>query len=125
MAKLIKNNAYLQGHEEDSIKALLDNGFDVELIVPSHTPHNNNPDLLLNEKIWELKTPITSKKDSLERKIKKGSKQSENIIVDIRFCRVPEPDAIRTLTKRFRNSRKVKSLLIITSGGRVEKIMKK
>ena len=38
----------IRPHELESINFLLDRGFNIELIIPSNTPKNKNPDFLMN-----------------------------------------------------------------------------
>ncbi len=123
--KLIKNGAIFYDREEEDINFLLSLGYNIELIKPSNTQKNKNPDIILNGKCWELKTPITDNPNTLERKITKGGRQSENLIIDLRFIKIPEKTAIRILTNKFKKSRRVKSLLIITKSNKLETINKK
>ena len=48
MAKLSNNQVLLRGHELDSVETLRNNGYSIELLMPAYTPHNKNPDLLLD-----------------------------------------------------------------------------
>ena len=114
IGKLIRNGTKFYGREEESVNYLLSKGYNIELIKPSHTTKNKNPDIWLNGKIWEIKTPITDNKNTLERKITKGGRQSENLLIDLRFIKLNEKEAINILTNKFQKSRRVKNLLLIT-----------
>lgn len=122
---LKRNNTFFYGHEEEGVDFLLSLGFDIELIQPSNTQGNKNPDIWMNGKIWEIKTPISDNLNTIERKITKGGKQSENLIIDLRFIKANEDKSIKVLTNRFRQSRRVKNLLIISKKRGLEVISKK
>lgn len=114
IGKLVRNNTVFYGLEEDGVNFLLSCGFDIELIRPSNTKRNKNPDIWMLGKTWEVKTPISDNLTTIERKITKGGKQAENLILDLRFIRADEARSIKALTNRFKKSRRVKSLIIIS-----------
>ena len=117
--QLISNGVLLRGHESDSIRFLVEHGFSVELIIPSYTPHNKNADLITEGKIWELKTPVTSKKETIKRKFKESGKQSENVIIDLRFCGIADEQSLSVLKYELSNTRRVKRMIVVTRKGQM------
>ena len=113
--KLIRNGVRIQPHEEFAIEFLLERGFNIELIAPVNTPKNKNPDFLIDNVPWELKSPITKNKKTIQRLIKETNRQSSRIIVDIRRIRLNEEMAISILEYEFRKSHRVRELMILTS----------
>lgn len=118
-SRLISNGVLLKGHESDSISFLIEHGFSIELIIPSYTPHNKNADLITEGKIWELKTPITAKKETIKRKFKESGRQSENVIIDLRFCGVKDEQSLSVLKYELSNTRRIKRVIIITRDGQI------
>ncbi len=114
MGRLIRNNTIFYGLEEDGVNFLLSQGFNIELVRPSNTQKNKNPDIWMFGKTWEIKTPISGNLTTIERKITKGGRQAENLIIDLRFVKASEARSIKALTNRFQKSRRVKSLIIIS-----------
>lgn len=114
--KLIENNIPLKPKERLAVDYLLNHGFDIELYVPTNTPKNKNPDFYINGKIWELKSPITSNKNTIKRLIKETNRQSNHIVVDIRQAKLDHEIAINILSYEFKQSRRVKELMVLTNG---------
>ena len=79
----------------------------------------------MNDKVWEIKTPVSNNLNTVERKITKGGRQAENLIIDLRFAKADEDKCVKALINRYRQSRRVKSLLIISKAHGLEAISKK
>ena len=66
------------------------------------------PDLLINKEIWELKSPKGNSKNTMRNNIKGARKQSTNIVVDLRRCKMNKQKAISRIRdvykKRKRNA---------------------
>ncbi len=112
--KLIRNGVKIQPHEEFAIEFLLGRGFNVELIVPVNTPKNKNPDFLINNVPWELKSPITRNKKTIQRLIGKTNPQSVRIVVDVRNIKLDHEMTINILEYEFRKSHRVRELMLLT-----------
>lgn len=111
--KLIRNGVKIQPYEESSVDFLLSQGFNVELIIPVNTPKNKNPDFLINGVIWELKGPITKSKKTIKRLINTTNKQSTRMIIDLRRLKLDEEIAVNVLEYEFRESHRVKEMMLI------------
>lgn len=72
-------------------------------------------DILLNGIEYEIKSPITNKFDKLERNIKRGLKQSENIIFDSsRIKNMRDDNLLRFLVKKAKRQKQINRLIFIT-----------
>ena len=49
------NGVHLQPHEFHTVRLLLDNGYDVELVPTAHIKGLQMPDIMLNGVPWEIK----------------------------------------------------------------------
>lgn len=111
--KLTQNKVHLKAHEYMTVKLLLENGFDVELIPPSEIKGLRMPDIVLNGKAWEMKSPESAGKYTLKNAIQSASHQSQNIIIDLRRYPSNEQSAIREIERHFNLSRRLKCMMII------------
>lgn len=112
--RLLTNGVILERHEMMTVNFLLDYGYDIELIRPSLTPHSKNADLIMLGLVWEMKTLTTGSKTSLTTTFRRATRQSPNVIMDLRWVRMSEDVAIRLLDMLFNSSKHAKRLMIIT-----------
>ena len=112
--KIIPNGVSLEKHENEIVVFFTELGYDVELIPPSNSPKAKTPDFLMNGVAWEMKSPQGKSKTSLEHIIKKATKQSENIIIDLSHSKLQENDALKEIKKRFLQINSCRRLKIIT-----------
>ena len=74
-----------------------------------------SPDLLINGRIWELKSPTGNSKNTISNNFKTARKQSLNIIIDLRRCKLHEQNAIAKITYSIaKRRRKMGDILVIT-----------
>lgn len=116
IGKVIPNGVKPAPHEWDTILFFTDLGKNVELIPESHTPGDRRPDIFMDGILWELKGPTKNQHRTIERVFYDASHQSSNIIMDLRRAKGKE-NAIATLEKCFKNTRKVRNMYIITRSG--------
>ena len=112
--KIIPNGVSLEKHENETIVFFTELGYDIELIPPSNSPKSKTPDFLMNGVAWEMKSPHGKTKTSLEHAMKKASKQSANIIIDLSHSKIEENIAIKEIEKRFEQTNSCRKLKIIT-----------
>lgn len=112
---LITHGLELEPHELATITFLQYSlGQDIELIPPSHTPGARMADFLMNGIAWETKSPQGKELRTVEHAFKNASKQSENIIIDLRRTKMSTASSVKLLETRFRLSRRAKRMFIIT-----------
>ena len=120
------NNVHLEDHEYQTVKILLENGFDVELIPTSQIKGLRTPDISINGVLWEIKSPLGCSKNTAKHTIQNAAHQASNIIVDLRRCGLPQEQAIKDLVKHFEYSRRLKHMMIISKeGGKILDFTKK
>jgi len=108
------NNVHLEEHEYQTVKTLIFNGYDIELIPTSQIKGLRTPDISINGVLWEIKSPIGNSKNTAKHTIQNAAHQASNIIVDLRRCGLPQDSAIKDLRKHFDYSRRLKRMMIIT-----------
>lgn len=121
---LITNSVKLTQHEQATIDYLVALGKNIELLIPSHTRGNKNPDFVMDGLLWETKSPTTSSFDNLAVMLRKAVKQSPNIVVDIRRMKKAEKVTISFLTHYFERSRSLKRLTIINQSSTIIELNK-
>lgn len=113
------NGVVLQQHEISTIVFLTQQGFDVSLIPPQRRKGAHTPDISMLGLDWEMKRPKGRSAHTIKRAFKTASRQSSNIIFDLRSSKIPDETNLSKLEKEFADIRSVKRLLIITKSGKV------
>ncbi|MBR1479024.1 MAG: hypothetical protein IJ608_13855 [Lachnospiraceae bacterium] len=116
---LTQNGVHLKAHEYETVKILLENGFDVELIPVSEIKGLRMPDIMMQGIPWEMKSPQGDGKKTIKNTVQNASHQSESIIIDLRRCKIPEDKALKEIDRYFKLSRRLKRLKIITKDEKV------
>lgn len=111
--RLIQNGVHLEDHEYRTVRFLLDSGYDVELIPPMQIKGMNTPDIQVDGMVWELKSPTGNGKNTMKHNISNAKRQSRNVIVDLRRCKMPEERSVNELKHHFDLSKRLKRLRII------------
>lgn len=117
--KLKTNGVHLADHEYSTVKLLMENGYDIELIPPSSIKGLRMPDIMINNVPWEMKSPTGNGKHTIKHNIQNATHQSNNIIVDLRRCGLPQDLAIRELEQRFELSKRLRNMMIITNDEKI------
>ena len=122
--KLTQNGVHLKAHEYSTVKLLLENGYDVELIPTSGIKGLRMPDIMLQGVPWEMKSPQGDGKRTIMNTIQNASHQSTNIIVDLRRCKLREDLALKELQWHFKLSKRIRRLKVITKDEKILDIEK-
>ena len=104
-------------HEYETAKYFANRGLDVVFIKPSDIKGFRSPDFKMNGKIWETKSPLNGKERTFEGILRKATKQSEHIIIDLRRSGAKEEKLYVNKIRRQSSTLKVKTLLVITRDG--------
>lgn len=79
-----------------------------------------SPDLLVKQELWELKSPRGNSKNTIHNIFVTSRKQSYNVIIDLRYCKMHEKKAFARIRDVYNKRRRRKcQLLIITKKGSV------
>ena len=123
--KFIQNGLYVQEHEWQTIKVLLQSGMNVELIRASQNKGDRTPDIYINKVPWEIKAPIGKGKNTIKHNLQYAEKQSPNVIIDLIRCGLPEEQAISKIKYEFSKLKSIKQLKIITKSRKILDISRK
>lgn len=77
---------------------------------------NKAPDLKINNKTWELKSPKGNGKRTIDNILREASKQSQNIIIYLGHCKMSGQTVISRVNHCLKfNSHKIQMVKIITN----------
>lgn len=101
-------------HELLTANALVSGGYVVEFLGISNRQHLKSPDILLDGRPWEIKSPKADKLSAIERNLKRASKQCGNIIIDsYRMSKVHDASIQKLLMQKYKQQKSIKRLLFI------------
>lgn len=115
--KLTGNGVRLYAHEWLTVEYFLERGEDVELIEPSYRIGGKNADFIMRMLVWEAKYPTSNNCKTLIVTLRRATKQSANIVVDLRRVKGGDLQMRRELKKFFDEVSRVRNLLVITKKG--------
>ncbi|HLC43510.1 MAG TPA: hypothetical protein VJK08_00035 [Patescibacteria group bacterium] len=104
----------IESHELAVANILARNGNDVEFITPSQTKGIKKPDIILNKKEWEIKSPRGKSGRTIENNLRSALLQSPNIIIDLSRIKLSDVKCIAETQRQFKLSTKIKNVKIIT-----------
>ena len=104
----------LPSKDELSAATILLDYFKSDIIfIPRRT--YSTPDFEVNGEIWELKTPRGKGKYNIQHAMRSALRQSDRIVIDIRFHKMNATKAIRDIKHQAELSQsKLKRLIVIT-----------
>ena len=111
--RLITNGTILERHEMATINFLLRLGKNIELIKPSLKPFSRNADLIMDQLVWEMKSPTGRGKYIIRDTLRTVARQSPNIILDLRRSKLHKVKALRDAKKYFLHNPQAQHLLVI------------
>ena len=115
IGRVLLNNAFLEPHEYRTILFLVEYGFNIEVLRPSGTPESNNPDIFMLGTIWEIKALFKYNQNTMKRRFKKASHQSDHIVIDLRNMKKDSDIAKEYAQQLFEGSRTLKRMILITT----------
>jgi len=103
---------------EESAAAILSRYFnsDVHFIK---TAKHETPDVSVRRVEWEIKSPIGSSKNNIQKNMREATRQSHNIVIDLRRSKLHQNRAIGYVKQFLERSNAVKRVLVITKTGKV------
>ncbi|MGN6125973.1 MAG: hypothetical protein ACTHON_05370 [Humibacter sp.] len=82
-----------------------------------------NPDVTLDDEVWELKSPRgSSTKNTISEQFKSARGQSESVVIDLARCGLPDEIAIEQVTRRFYGQIRFKRVIVLDHDGRITRL---
>ena len=83
---------------------------------------DKTPDIKVNDLKWEIKSPKGNGKKTIENNLREASKQSQNIVMDLRRIRMHQTRAIARINFFLSKPNRLKRVLIVTKSKKVIEI---
>ena len=107
-------------HELRTADALAKAGFIVTFIKKSDIEFEKTADTLIDGFLWEFKSPTADKLKAIERNLKRGRWQSENIVFDSRrMKKIPDHVIEHEVRKQAYTIPRISRLLYVNKHGRI------
>jgi len=91
----------------------------VEMLRPSMRYKVKTPDFRINDLVYELKTPETSKGNKVLSDIMKASKQASNVIIDMRRTKIIEKRMVALCRQALKTMKRLQSITLIVNKKKV------
>ena len=97
----------------------------VEFLIPVNDYKRTTADVVMQGVIWEMKSPKgESKKNTIERQFKKGTKQSRNIVLDTRRTKLDDLEIEKRVLYEAKKRSSIKKVIMINKSGKIVVIQK-
>lgn len=101
-------------HELDTAKALAADGRTVEFVAPVDGEGVKTADASMGGVLWEFKAPRSTGPKSLDRVLRRASRQSRNVVIDAaRMGPLPDPRIEADLRKAVPFVRGLKRVILV------------
>lgn len=117
--KLEQNKVHLQDHEWNTVKLLLENGYDISLIPPIEGERVKTPDMDMSGVIWEMKSPEGKSRNTIKHTFQNAGHQSSNLIIDLQRCKLTDEEALKDIQYHFNISKRIKRLKVVTKDKKI------
>ena len=114
-----KNGVKPEPNEEETFNHLVLFGFNIELIKPTRTQKVKNPDVLIAGAVWEVKTPISSNKNTIKNRFREASDQATKVIFDLRNVKKDADKVEKQIIDLFRGDGQVRHMMVIEKDGKL------
>ena len=86
----------------------------VEFLEPTNGYKQKTPDILVNGVPWEIKVPIGGTRNTIDKQLKKGSRQARNIVINGMHIGIPDDVALKHLRALMQFRRRMNQVVYIT-----------
>ncbi len=110
-------------HEKSTVDRLARHGIHAKFRNISFERGVKNPDIEIDELIWEMKSPEgSSAKNTISEQFKRAGKQAPRLVLDLQRCGLPDHLAIEQATRRFHGQTKILEVLILDHDGELTRL---
>ena len=114
---IVPPGVIIERHEKIAVDYLAaKHGKDVTFLLPNRKKGSKTPDVEMDGKLWEIKSPTGKGSRTIENILRSALRQSRYIILDLRRMdgRVPTSRHIKNIKKQFDLSKSFKHIVVIT-----------
>ena len=85
----------------------------VEFIIPSVDYKRKTADITMLGVPWEMKSPIGASRNTIEKQLRRASKQSKNIIIDTRRTSLEDCEIEKSIIRETKKHSAIKRVILI------------
>ena len=114
---IVPPGVFVDVHEKIAVDFLaIHTGLDITFLVPNRQKGHKTPDIKMDGKLWEVKSPKGKSSRTIENNLRQALQQSPNIILDLRRMdgRIPTARLVAETKRQFTLTKKIKYILVIT-----------
>ena len=105
-------------HEVLTALRLAEEGVDVLFRIDSREKGVKNPDVEMNQQIWEFKAPTGQGKNTVDSQMKRAGKQTERLVLDLRRSELDDKKSIRDVRQGMQG-RHLTQVIVIDHAGNI------
>lgn len=84
---------------------------------------NKTPDIEVDGKKWEIKSPMGNSKKTIENNLRMARKQSKHIVIDLRRIKIHKVRAIARINYFLSKQKQIKRVIVITKDQKIVDIL--
>jgi hypothetical protein len=97
---------------------------DVEFIVPIDDYKRKTADILMQGAMWEIKTPEGASKYTIQKQIRRASKQAKNIVIDTRRTKLSDIRIEKDVQTEINRRHNIRKVILINKFDKIVEIQK-
>lgn len=105
-------------HEVLTALRLAEEGVDVLFRIDSREKGVKNPDVEMNQQVWEFKAPTGEGKNTVDSQMKRAGKQAERLVLDLRRSELDDKKSIRDVRQGMQG-RHLTQVIVIDHAGNI------
>lgn len=105
-------------HEVLTALRLAEEGVDVLFRIDSREEGVKNPDVEMNQQVWEFKAPTGEGKNTVDSQMKRAGKQTERLVLDLRRCELDDKKSIWDVRQGMQG-RHLTQVIVIDHAGNI------
>ena len=113
---IVPPGVFIDIHEKMTVDFLATKiGSNVTFLVPERHKGVKTPDIEMNGLRWEIKSPTGKSSRTIENNLRTATKQSPNVIIDLRRIdgRIPTAKLLKEVERQFNLSKSIKYIIVI------------
>lgn len=105
-------------HEVLTGLRLAEEGMDVLFRIDSRKKGAKNPDVEMNQQVWEFKAPTGQGKNTVDSQMKRAGKQTERLVLDLRRSELDDKESIQDVRQGMQG-RHLTQVIVIDHAGNI------
>lgn len=105
-------------HEVLTALRLAEEGMDVLFRIDSREEGVKNPDVEMNQQVWEFKAPTGQGKNTVDSQMKRAGKQAERLVLDLRRSELDDKESIGDVRQGMQG-RHLTQVIVIDHAGNI------